>query len=286
MSIAYPTSDGMATDAIYKGRAIVTVEAYLQAANCPQHIRNAWLYLRKGLEEVNTAKGTMPNSALEEILTRLASIEKRLSASPLTSQKQLTYADSARAPAPAPSQERLVPGRALKEVTVQVLSDPKPSQTIERLVESINAAQSNMSGKVPAARKLQSGYILVTADSQETKNLIDQEEGWTKVIAGKTKVKGQRFTVMAHSVRTNRIETENQEKAIAELQAQNPQLKNKVKFIKVTWMKKTLKKGRLHGQLLIDVGTPEEADTLVHEGLLHNHELKNCELFHSECKMT
>ncbi len=40
------------------------------------------------------------------------------------------------------------------------------------------------------AQKLQSGDIIVTADSYETKTLIEQEEGWTKVIAGRTKVKG------------------------------------------------------------------------------------------------
>jgi hypothetical protein len=33
------------------------------------------------------------------------------------------------------------------------------------------------------------------------------------------------------------------------------------------------KSGKLHGPLLIDVVTPEEANTLVLEGLLHDHEL-------------
>jgi hypothetical protein len=88
-----------------------------------------------------------------------------------------------------------------------------------------------------------------------------------------TKVKGQWFTVMVHAVRTNKIGTANQEKALAELQAQNPHLKDKVKFLKLTWQQKTLKAGRLHGPLLVDVGTPEEANTLVKEGLLHDHEL-------------
>jgi hypothetical protein len=137
-----------------------------------------------------------------------------------------------------------------------------------------------------AARKLESGDILITADSYETKNLIEQEEGWTKVVANKTKVKRRRFTVMVHAVRTNRIETANQEKALAELQAQNPQLKDKVIFLKLTWQQKTLKAGRLHGPLLVDVGTPEEANTLVQEGLLHDYELKNCVLFRGECIMT
>ncbi len=54
------------------------------------------------------------------------------------------------------------------------------------------------------------------------------------MIAGKAKVKGRRFRVMVHAVRTNRNETANQEKALAELQAQNPQLKDKVKFQKLT----------------------------------------------------
>ncbi len=119
-----------------------------------------------------------------------------------------------------------------------------------------------------------------------TKNLIEYDDGWTKVIAGKTKVKKRRFRVMVHTVRTNRIETANQEKALAELQAQHPQLKDKVKILKLTWKQKTLKVGKLHGPLLIDIGTPDEANTLVLEGLLYNHNLENCELFHGECTMT
>jgi hypothetical protein len=179
-----------------------------------------------------------------------------------------------------------VPSKALKEVLVKVVDDPKPSQTSGRLVESINTAYSSKAGEMLAAHKLDSGDIVIIADSYETKNLIEHHEGWTKVIAGKTKVKGRRFRVMVHAVRTNRIETANQEKALAELQAQNPQLKDKVKFLKLTWKRKTLKAGKLHGPLLIDVGTPEEVTTLVLESLVHNHELKNCELFYSECIMT
>ncbi len=85
-------------------------------------------------------------------------------------------------------QEKTVPCSALKEVTVKIMGDPKPSQTTERLVESINAACSSNVGKVLRARKLQNGEIIVTADSHETKYLIEQEEGWTKFILRRTKV--------------------------------------------------------------------------------------------------
>ncbi len=91
---------------------------------------------------------------------------------------------------------------------------------------------------------------------------------------------------MAHSVRTNRIDTKNQQKALAKLQAQNPLLTARVKFLRVAWKKKTLKDGKVYGPLLINVGTPEEANTLVSEGLVHDHEPKTCEIFHIECNMT
>jgi hypothetical protein len=98
--------------------------------------------------------------------------------------KPYTYANHARLAPPQIVHEKSVPGRALKEVTVTVIGDPKPSQTIKRLVESINAACSSKAGKVLAARKLKSGDICVTTDSHETKTLLEQEKGWTQVISG------------------------------------------------------------------------------------------------------
>jgi hypothetical protein len=41
---------------------------------------------------------------------------------------------------------------------------------------------------VLAAQNLDSGDIVITADRHETKILIEHEEGYTTVIAGKTKV--------------------------------------------------------------------------------------------------
>ncbi len=83
-----------------------------------------------------------------------------------------------------------MPSRALKEVFVKVVKDPKPSRTTQRLVESINAAHSSRTSKVLATQKLDSSNFVITADSHETKNSIEHEEGWTRVIAGKAKVKG------------------------------------------------------------------------------------------------
>jgi hypothetical protein len=60
---------------------------------------------------------------------------------------------------------------------VKVVDDPRPSQARGRLVESINVAHSSKAGNVLTARKLDSSDIVINADSHETKNLIDHEEG-------------------------------------------------------------------------------------------------------------
>ncbi len=69
-----------------------------------------------------------------------------------------------------------MPSRALKQVLVKVVDDPKPSQTSGRLVESLNAAGWSKAGKVLAAQKLDSSDIVMTTDSHKTKNLIEHEE--------------------------------------------------------------------------------------------------------------
>ncbi len=56
---------------------------------------------------------------------------------------------------------------------MKVISNLKPNPTSEMLVESINAAHSSIASKVLAAQRLHSREILVTADSCETKKLIE-----------------------------------------------------------------------------------------------------------------
>jgi hypothetical protein len=63
------------------------------------------------------------------------------------------------------------------------------------------------------------------------------------------------------------------------MKSQKPSLKSKVKILFVSWRLKMLKRARTHGPLLLEVGTPGEANILVQEGLLHDGELKDCELF-------
>jgi hypothetical protein len=97
-------------DPIHTQRALLTLEGFLQVASCPVHTRNAWLYLKKAINELSTTSSTSTTSAEDEILKRLSAIETKLSAPTATLLKPSTYADHARL---APCQivnEKPVPG--------------------------------------------------------------------------------------------------------------------------------------------------------------------------------
>jgi hypothetical protein len=155
---------------------MATVEAFLQASNCPEYTKNAWLFLKKNLLELSITQKTRTTTTEDKILKKLSNIEKKISAPRAFPQKPRTYADSARLALTHSTREKPVSSRALKEVLVEVVDDAKPSQTSGRLVESINAARSSKAGKVLAARKLDYGDIVITADRYKTKNLIEHEE--------------------------------------------------------------------------------------------------------------
>ncbi len=133
--------------------------------------------MKKNLLELSITQNTRTTTIEGKILKKLSNIEKKISATPAFPQKPSTCADSARLALTHSTQEKPVPSRALKEVLVKVIDDAKPSQTSGRLVKTVNAALSSKAGKVLAARKLDSGDIVITADSHETKNLIEHEEG-------------------------------------------------------------------------------------------------------------
>jgi hypothetical protein len=83
------------------------------------------------------------------------------------------------------------------------------------------------------------------------------------VINDITKIKGKQFTVIVHAIGMHKIEITNLETTLTNLQTQDLQLKDKVKCLKPTWTKKTLKLYKLQGLLLINVGIPEKANMLV-----------------------
>jgi hypothetical protein len=87
------------------------------------------------------------------------------------------------------------------------------------LIKAIKITHLSKTVRVLAVLQLKTRDIVVIANSCETRKLIGTDEGWTKVSAGRTKVKGILFTARAYAIRTNKIKVTYQEKALPELQA-------------------------------------------------------------------
>jgi hypothetical protein len=75
---------------------MATDEVLLQASNCPEFTKNAWLFLKKNLLELSITENTRTTTTEDKILKKLSDIEKKISAPPAFPQKPSTYADSAR----------------------------------------------------------------------------------------------------------------------------------------------------------------------------------------------
>ncbi len=52
------------------------MEAIIQASNCPEYIKNAWLYLDKGLLELSTTYNTLTTFTEAKFFDKLSAIEK------------------------------------------------------------------------------------------------------------------------------------------------------------------------------------------------------------------
>jgi hypothetical protein len=100
-------------NSIYTQRALATAEAFLQASNCPEFAKNAWLFLKKGLLEQSITQNTRTTTTEDTILKKLSNIEKKISAPSALPQKPSTYADSTRLALAHSTREKLVPSRAL-----------------------------------------------------------------------------------------------------------------------------------------------------------------------------
>jgi hypothetical protein len=69
--------------------------------------------------------------------------------------------------------------------------------------------------------------------------------------------------MMIQAVIINKLKTANLRKALAEPKAQKLEINIKVKYLELTGTQKTIKVGKLHRLLLIDVGKPGKASTPV-----------------------
>jgi hypothetical protein len=93
--------------------------------------------------------------------------------------KLFSYIDAACQPPPAPQAppEKFLPSGVLREVTVEPVAEPEPTQASKRVDKAIDKVRVSLPGKAVAARRLRGGDVLVTAESHSTKNNLEEDTG-------------------------------------------------------------------------------------------------------------
>ncbi len=188
-----------------------------------------------------------------------------------------------------PPQVREVPTRLPREIVVTSpnATPQDRSRPIKQIVEEINKAKSpEVWGRVLAARRLPSGDIVVTTDTAATKEQLEKDSKWLPAVSSTAQVNRRRFPVMVHGMRTASVDCSKQKEAISQLMGQNRHLRHAIEILHVRWPRKAVKQGKAVTCLIVDVASPEQANTLIDEGLLFQSELKQCELYHGDCRLT
>src|SRR5882757_860109 len=135
-------------------------------------------------------------------------------------------------------------------------------------------------------RIMPSGDLLITTITVEARLALEKESEWLRAIATSAKVKRNTFSVFAHAVRVNGINTAQQVRTITDIHAQNRRLHQDLEILQVRWPKTTIAKGKPYGSLIIEVPTASAANRIIREGLVINREIKRCERFIKEARVT
>lgn len=91
---------------------------------------------------------------------------------------------------------------------------------------------------------------------------------------------------MVHGMRLAAIDCSKQQEAIKEIMGQNKYLRGPIEILHVRWPRSAVKKGRAVACLIMDTASPEQANLLINKRLLFDSELKQCELYHGDCRLT
>jgi hypothetical protein len=264
----------------------------LLLSNGAEAYREPWEELKAEIGKLHMAAQTpVDNTIVQKLTEAVADLVKKQS-QPAHPPAPKTYAAALQAGLPpwtGPPPVKEVPTRLSREIVVRN-SEATPedrSRPINQIVENINRTKSaEIKGKVMAARRLPSGDITITADTKETKELLERDKSWLAAVSRTAWVNRRKFPVMVHGMKVASVDCSKQEEAIKEILGQNTHLSSKIEILRVQWPKKALRRGKATTCLIIDVASPEQANTLIDEGLLFHSELKECELYHGDCRIT
>lgn len=271
--------------------AIQTIESFVREAEWPLRLQNAWKHVKDVASRA--VLGARQDDNTEDIRTikvqleGLTKIIQGLANKPAIG--KASYADILRSNTTGSkvSVDRVasVPARRAREVIITP-GNEEPRQRQRSgldIVRDINTELQDQS--VVAARRLPSGDIMITFEDQQKRDLWAKSPKIIRAFGATARVKAREYTVIAHGIRVAAIDPAKKDTAITSIMAQNPRLQGHIEIVRLAWARKTIKLGKRIAPLHIGVATPEQANTLIEQGLLLDSELHDCEVFWGDCQV-
>ena len=207
------------------------MDAWLHTQSLPEKLLQCWKNIKNhSLSEFQPSSTQLSHPDLtSKIFKELENINKRLD----KQEAKLSYAQAAQKA--TSSQIPLAP-RTLREVLVHP-GNQTPDMANRTHIQLFQALQDRLPSpfnkQVRAVRKLPSGNILISTESQEAKSFLEKDSTWMTIIFTKEAiVQPKRFPILVHGVRTSDIQPEDLSKTCQAIQSSNPSLSKQITILR------------------------------------------------------
>jgi hypothetical protein len=254
--------------------------------------------LRRVVEELRrvTEESTPQSSedTITRILTNTEDIKKKLAAQGQGAQKtwsQIVKGQPTQEAVAHINRQQNAERRKDRELIVTILNEEQRQianrRSTQQVLECIHASEpKSITGETVAVRQLTSGDYQVTLTSSAARKTLEQTTGWLQGIAETAQIKKTAYVVRAHGVRIEPLDASNQKQCIETLRNANQKLHPGLDITRIAWPKRILEGKQRYGSLIIDTSSIEQANRLISQGIIHEGEIKYCDRFIREARVT
>jgi len=215
-----------------------------------------------------------------------ASFADKTTPAPASGLPPRSYAEAAAKSRPftAPGELRVHP-RAMREVTYRVPSKPAdaPTLTLAQIVQKANAATG--SSAVLAARRLPSGDVVLSFDTESSKDQYIDNIALCSVFGPDAAPIQRGFLVTAFSFPRSSVEKLSDIQLASRLRSENPSWLGAVQLLRAVCTAGTKKRSGSLLSLVLVFATPQQANKVIDDGVLFEAQLHNAEPLFPDCQV-
>ena len=176
-------------------------------------------------------------------------------------------------------QARALAAKADREIRVRTRGDDRITVQNTPADNILKTVHNNGASNILAARKLPNGGILFSASSDTTKAALLKDTKWLAAVAKTASIVHPTYTVIAHNVPLNLVNSAAIENTIKNFIYNNRGIHPDLKIEKLQWLRRKLPQNKLRSSLVFHLPSPSLANKLIDEGIIAGEQLCEVEYF-------